>query len=279
MNSYLICISSGSSVIGRAPVLLQVLPYSNSPHPSLLPCLSGIPLLSFTTLPPPSPFFQHTRRSASSTWLPPPYPQCTAVAACQGCGGAVSGRWGVGGSSPLSYRPTRLLLLSPSAAAASGCGHHGNSGGSNPPPSSTNTAPLPLPLLLQKPSPPPSPPPPPMGCVSFKLDLDSACGVTPAATTCSPAMLALLGNGRVWSTDLLPGRPSTPPTLFFIALVFPFYWVPSCLFASKPPKRTRLYHHCHTVPPHQRLNPSLSDPPPLPLTKPLPPPPPPRLNI
>lgn len=96
MSSYLICIRNGSSVIGRAPVLLRVLPYSNSPHPSLLPCLSGIPLLSSTSLPPPSPFFQHTRRSASSTWLHPPYPQCTAVAACQGCGGAVSGGWGWG---------------------------------------------------------------------------------------------------------------------------------------------------------------------------------------
>lgn len=158
---------------------------------------------------------------------------------------------GVGGSSPLSYRRTRLLPLSPSAAAASGCGHHGNSGGSKPPPpSSTNTAPPPLPLLLQKPSPPPSPLPPPIGCVSFKLDLDSACGVTPAVTTCRPAMLTLLGNGHVWSTDLFPGRPSTHPTPSCIALVFPLYWVPSCLFYVEITKRDLTVSsspHCTTT--------------------------------
>lgn len=97
---------------------------------------------------------------------------------------------------------------------------------------STNTAPPPLPLLLQKP-----PPSLPIGCVSFKLDLDSACGVTPAVTTCTPAMLTLLGNGRPWSTDLFPGSPSTRPALSFIALVLPFYWFPSRVFASKTPKK------------------------------------------
>lgn len=72
MNSYLKSIRNSSSVIGRAPILLQALPYSNSPHPSLLPCLPGIPVLSSTTLPPPSPpFFS---RSSSSTWLHPPLP-------------------------------------------------------------------------------------------------------------------------------------------------------------------------------------------------------------
>lgn len=69
-KSYLICIINSRSVIGRAPILLQALPYSNSPHPSLLLVLSpwNPPfLLPILLLLHPS----KCRQSFSSTW---PYP-------------------------------------------------------------------------------------------------------------------------------------------------------------------------------------------------------------
>lgn len=142
MNSYLICIRNSSSVIGQAPILLQALPYSNSPHPSLLSCLPEIPLLSSTTLLPPSPFISTRRRSSSSTWLHPPLPT---MHCWREYGGAVS-EWVGGGGSLLSYRPARLLPPAPSAAAASGCGRHGNN--SEPDPTSSPRPSLPQTQLL-----------------------------------------------------------------------------------------------------------------------------------
>lgn len=135
--SYLICITNRGFMIGQAQILLQALPYSNSPLPPLL--LSSSPwnppfLLLPNFLQSPS-FFQNADRSHPPCgFIPLPTMHWVLPLALD-----VAGSICVGGFSPLpSQLQTDLLLpLTPTAAAASGRGHHGNS--SRPDPTSSSS--------------------------------------------------------------------------------------------------------------------------------------------
>lgn len=111
MKSYLICIINSCSVIGRAPILLQALPYSNSTLPSLLLASSPWNPPSLLLLPPPISFpLSKCRQISTSTWLHPPTHNALGAATGFRCGRQCLCRGLLCSSlsySPLSYRLTR----------------------------------------------------------------------------------------------------------------------------------------------------------------------------
>lgn len=184
-------------MIGRAPILLRALPYSNSPLPLLLLASTPRNPPSLLFLPPPASFLLSKCRQISG-FTPSTHNALGAATRLQ-LWQAESAR-----GAPLLSSKLQTGSLPPlapaaaAAAAAAGCGRHGNSSRPDPTPSPpissfslaahTRSYALSLPLShKRRPYPPPAPPLLLLsfflcatGCLSFKLDLDSAGGAMSA---------------------------------------------------------------------------------------------------